>query len=220
MKHDCVIPGARGRARAARLGWACWVPLVALLVAMPAQAQYKVIGADGKVTYTDRPPAPSAAKVTSLSARGIESGPTDPALPLELRQTAAKYPVTLYTVTGSCDPCQSARQLLRQRGIPYAEKQVQSPEDSEALERLSGGRDAPTLAIGSQMMRGLAPEVWSSYLDAAGYPRESRLPSSYQYAAATPIVERREASAAKPVAPTRPDAATPAPPANPNGIKF
>ena len=215
MKHDCVSTN--------RLAWLCWAPLVALLAALPAQAQYKVIGADGKVTYTDRPPATGNAKVTSLGSRGTASGPVDVALPLELRQPAARYPVTLYTVTGACNPCEAARQLLRQRGVPYAEKQVQSAEDGEALERLSGARDAPTLAIGSQLMRGLAPEVWSSYLDAAGYPRESRLPASYQYAAATPIVERREASAARSGAPAAQpgsaEAAAPAP-AGASGIKF
>ena len=213
MNHACMHTN--------RLTWLCWAPLVALLAALPAQAQYKVVGPDGKVTYTDRAPPPSIAKVTSLGSRAIASGPTDPALPLELREPAAKYPVTLYTVTGACEPCQSARQLLRQRGIPYSEKQVQTPEDSEALERFSGGRDAPTLAIGSQMMRGLAPEVWGSYLDAAGYPRESRLPASYQYAAATPIVERRDAAAARPAATAaRPDAPTAPAPASPTGIKF
>lgn len=214
MNHDRMHPN--------RLTWLCWAPLVALLVALPAQAQYKVVGPDGKVTYTDRPPPSNTAKVTSLGSRAAASGPTDPALPLELREPAAKYPVTLYTVTGACEPCQSARQLLRQRGVPYSEKQVQTPEDSEALERLSGGRDAPTLAIGSQMMRGLAPEVWGSYLDAAGYPRESRLPASYQYAAATSIVERREAAAAvKPAAAaSRPDLPTAPAPASPSGIKF
>jgi glutaredoxin len=214
MSHACMHPN--------RSTWLCWAPLVALLAALPAHAQYKVVGPDGKVTYTDRAPPPSTAKVTSLGSRAAASGPTDPALPLELREPAAKYPVTLYTVTGACEPCQSARQLLRQRGVPYNEKQVQTPEDSEALERLSGGRDAPTLAIGSQMMRGLAPEVWGSYLDAAGYPRESRLPATYQYAAATSIVERREASAAaKPAAAaSRPDAPTPPAAASPTGIKF
>lgn len=213
MKHDCVSTN--------RLAWLCWAPLIALLAAVPAHAQYKVVGADGKVTYTDRPPA-SAAKVTALGRSGVASGPTDAALPLELRQPAAKYPVTLYTVGGACEPCEAARQLLRQRGIPYGEKQVLSSEDSEALERLSGGRDAPTLAIGTQMMRGYAPAVWSSYLDAAGYPRESRLPASYQYAAATPVVERREASAPRAPAAvaSQPDAPPAAPAANPSGIKF
>lgn len=202
------------------------VPLLvlpfALLAAGPALAQYKVIGADGRVTYTDR--QPTEGKVTSLGARGAVS-PGDAALPLELRQPAARYPVTLYVSTGACEPCESARQLLRQRGIPFSEKLVQSPEDGEALERLSGGRDAPTLSIGAQTLRGLAPSVWSSYLDAAGYPRESRLPASYQYPPATPIVERREASVAAPSA--RASAPAPAPttpvapaPANPAGIKF
>ena len=215
MKHDC--------ASTTRLARLCWISCVALLAALPAHAQYKVVGADGKVTYTDRPPATGNAKITSISSRGSAGVAIDVALPLELRQPAARYPVTLYTVTGACSPCEAARQLLRQRGIPYSEKQVQTPEDSEALERLSGARDAPTLAIGTQMMRGLAPEVWGSYLDAAGYPRESRLPSNYQYAAATPIVERREASAARPASaapqPAAADAASPVP-ANPTGIKF
>ena len=211
--HDCVSTN--------RLAWLCWAPLVALLAALPAQAQYKVVGADGKVTYTDRPPTSGQAKVTSLGSRGTASGPVDVALPLELRQPAARYPVTLYTVTGACSPCDAARQLLRQRGVPYAEKQVQSAEDGEALERLSGARDAPTLSIGTQLMRGLAPEVWSSYLDAAGYPRESRLPASYQYAAATPIVERREAArpGAAAAQPESAEAAVPAP-ASGSGIKF
>ena len=212
--NDCVPTG--------RLTW-CLASLIALLVALPAHAQYKVVGPDGKVTYTDRPPAASGGKVTSLSSRGIDIGPTDATLPLELRAPAAKYPVTLYTMAGSCEPCESARQLLRQRGIPFVEKQVQTPEDSEALERISGGRDAPTLAIGTQMMRGLAPEVWGSYLDAAGYPRESRLAPGYQYPAATPITERREASVAKAPAgrASQPDAGPTAPAAaSPSGIKF
>jgi hypothetical protein len=81
----------------------------------------------------------------------------------------------------------------------------------------------PTLVIGSQVMRGLSSEAWISYLDAAGYPRESRLPASYQYRPATPIVERREpavtrgAAAPAPVAPQAPAIAAPA---GPGGIRF
>ncbi|KQW37429.1 glutaredoxin family protein [Rhizobacter sp. Root404] len=204
-----------------RLAWLCWAPLVALIAVAPAQAQYKVVGPDGKITYTDRPPATAGGKVTAIGSRSTGGGAVDVALPLELRQPAARYPVTLYTMTGACSPCDAARQLLRQRGVPYAEKQVQSADDAAALERLVGSRDVPALAIGTQMMRGLAPEVWGSYLDAAGYPRESRLPASYQYAAATPIVERREvkAPAAEASAPAAEAPAAPAP-ANPSGIKF
>ena len=222
-----IGPRALSRAvpRTGQLRRAIPLALLMLAAASTCDAQYKVVGPDGKVTYTDRTPAPSDGKVTSLTARG-GTAVGDAALPLELRQAAARYPVTLYVTAGACEPCESARQLLRQRGIPVAEKQVQSAEDSEALERLSGGRDAPTLTIGSQTLRGLAPEVWNSYLDAAGYPRESRLPASYQYPPATPITERREASAARPM-PVRTapqadadSAAAPRAPVNPSGIKF
>jgi glutaredoxin len=206
---------------AVRLARLTVLPLAALLAAAPLFAQYKVVGPDGKVTYTDRPPSATTGKVTELSARGSAGGEST-VLPLELRQPASRYPVTLYSSGGTCDPCEAARQLLRQRGIPYVEKSVQSPEDADAFERLSGGRDAPTLSIGSQMLRGLAPEVWNSYLDAAGYPRDSRLPPGYQYPPATPLVARAAPAPRQAQAPVeeRP-AGTPVPPAgNGGGIKF
>ena len=207
---------------------ACAVPLrivagaVLLAAASMASAQYKVVGPDGKVTYTDRSPSPSAGQVTSLNARNAAVVQPDADLPFELRAVVTKYPVTLYTVTGNCEPCVAARQLLRQRGVPYAERQVVTGEDGDALEKLTGARDAPTLTIGAQTLRGLAPDVWASYLEAAGYPRDSRLPATYQYRAATPIVERREATAVRTpaVAATgalvRPEAAAPAA----SGIRF
>ena len=199
--------------------------LLPLVAAWPAHAQYKVVGPDGRVTYTDRTPAANQGRVTSLGIRGSGAQAIDVSLPLELRQPVARYPVTLYTVAGLCEPCESARQLLRQRGVPFNEKQVQSAEDSQALERLSGGRDAPSLSVGAQILRGLAPEVWGSYLDAAGYPRESRLPASYQPPPPTPITERREAAvpSAADARASQPGAAEPpinAAPENPPGIKF
>ena len=193
-----------------------------MFAAGASRAQYKVIGPDGKITYSDRAPNATEGKVSAVGGRAAAQA-ADADLPFELRQAATKYPVTLYTVTGACEPCASARQLLRQRGIPYSERQVVTNEDSEALEKLSGGREAPTLTIGAQTLRGLAAEVWSSYLDAAGYPRESRLPASYQYRPASPVVDRREPAAESGAAapatsdrPVAPAAATP----TPSGIRF
>ncbi len=192
----------------------------ALILAVTAsQAQYKVIGADGKVTYTDRAPTTPEGKVSGIGAKAPAQA-AQPDLPFDLRQIATKYPVTLYTVAGACEPCASARQLLKQRGIPYAERQVITDEDSEALEKLSGGREAPTLTIGSQTLRGLAAEVWISYLDAAGYPRESRLPTSYQYRPASPIVDRREPATAQTGASPQPAPPQAPPTGTAGGIRF
>jgi glutaredoxin len=193
--------------------------LFVALAALPSQAQYKVIGPDGRITYTDREPSASEGKVIPLGARGTTQA-AEPELPFELRQVANKYPVTLYVASNACDPCTSARQMLKQRGIPFNERLVVTGEDSEALERLSGAREAPTLTIGTQTLRGFAAEVWASYLDAAGYPRESHLPAGYQYRPAAPVVDRRESVAARPDTATAPyTPPSPAAPA-PGAIRF
>jgi glutaredoxin len=194
------------------------------LFALPGLAQFKVIGADGKVTYTDREPSASEGKVVPLGNKAITAQPAaaEPDLPFELRQASTKYPVTLYVTSTACEPCSSGRQLLKQRGIPFTEKLVVTSEDSEALERLSGAREAPTLSIGSQILRGYAAETWAAYLDAAGYPRESRLPSTYQYRAAAPVVDRREPTTARaePRAEARAQPTAPTPAPAPSGIRF
>jgi glutaredoxin len=201
--------------------------LALALFALPGHAQFKVIGADGKVTYTDREPSASEGKVVPIGSKAVVAQPAtaaaaEPELPFELRQATSKYPVTLYVTSTACEPCNSGRQMLKSRGIPFNEKIIITAEDSEALERLSGAREAPTLAVGSQIARGYATEIWASYLDAAGYPRESRLPSTYQYRAAAPVVDRRaqatpgaESRAETRSLPTAPPAAPP-----PTGIRF
>ena len=143
-------------------------------------------------------------------------------LPIELRQTVARFPVTLYTST-DCSPCESGRRLLQARGVPFVERQVTSGEDAEALNRLTGGRSVPTLTIGSQALRGYADGDWNSYLDAAGYPRESQLPRGYQAPPATPLVERQPeapAPVARPAPPADPTALPPTTAPSPTGIRF
>jgi len=161
--------------------------MLALCALAPlAQAQYKVIDANGKVTYTDQPPATPGARVQSVKVGPSAGAPPLSTLPAELRAAAGKYPVTLYSGPG-CRPCDSGRQLLLQRGIPFAERRVESAADAQALSQLSGERSLPLLTIGSQQLKGLVSADWHSYLDAAGYPRESKLTASYRAPAATPL---------------------------------
>lgn len=171
---------------------------------LPALALYKVVQPDGSVTYTDRPPAAGSGRIITL---GRNAAPAEPeaVFPLELRQPAQRYPVTVYTAP-DCAPCDSGRRLLQQRGIPYSERLVTSDADAAALERTVGARTVPALTIGAQALRGLSELEWTAYLDAAGYPRESRLPSGWQPPAPVPLVES---------VPVRPQAAEPTSPARP-----
>jgi len=168
--------------------------LLALLgtaLSMPSQAQYKVIGADGRITYTDQPPLEPGDRMSQLKTPEVLA-PSDASLPADLRQAGRRYPVTLYTST-NCDPCDSSRQYLRQRGIPYTERVVTTADDGDSLQRLTGARDLPSATIGAQVVRGFSSETWGSYLDAAGYPKTSKLPPGYQFPPAVPLSQRTEA---------------------------
>ncbi len=202
-----------------------------LMLALPALAawgQYKIVQPDGSITYTDRPPTGGDARVIPMGrdAAATSKDAATPAavLPLELRQIVARYPVVLYTTT-ECPPCDAGRRLLQQRGVPYTERSVSSDEDVAALERAVGGRSLPALTIGAQQLRGLAEPDWIAYLDAAGFPRESRLPANWPAPVVSPLTARMPAPAAAPPRPApapRParPAAEPAEPEAPTGLRF
>jgi glutaredoxin len=188
----------------------------ALLLASPAWALYKVVGPDGKVTFTDRPPTDAQGKVVPVDGTGAEvSG--NAALPYELRTIASRYPVTLYTVA-NCGPCDEGRALLRQRGVPYQERVAGStPADLQAWQQRLGTKDAPGLTIGGQVVRGFSASTWNDYLDAAGYPKQSKLPPTYTPPAPQPLVQ---AAAPAPQPEQAAPAPAPAPPPAPGGFKF
>lgn len=200
-------------------------PLLAglLLTAGLAQAQYKLVAPDGSVTYTDRPPATSNAKITPIGRNAIAAAAAvnpELALPLELRTAMQRHPVTLYS-GDACVPCDNGRRLLQQRGVPFTERRISTEEDVAALERLLGGRSVPSLTIGNQPLRGFNDSDWMSYLDAAGYPKQSRLPRTWQAQPPRPMVERAAAApAAAPAPPPADTSADPAPEAPASGIRF
>lgn len=201
--------------------------LATLACAAGAQAVYRIVGADGKVSYSDKPPADPATKaaqtpVTPLT--GTASGLSG--LPFELRQVASRYPVTLYT-SADCGPCGAGRAFLASRGVPFTEKSVSTREDLTALQRLSGGVNLPLVTIGGQQITGYSETEWSEFLNAAGYPRSSQLPASYRQPAATPLVATATPKTASPTsgsdsspAPAAPSAAPAPSGSNPAGIQF
>lgn len=158
------------------------------LLPTPTWALYKVVGPDGRVTYTDRAPGSSAGRVQQVRADG--STPTTQILPRALRETAQRFPVTLYTSHDCGDACEQARRLLRERGIPFQERIASTEEEREAWPRLVGGTEVPVLVVGQQRLRSYAPADWSATLDLAGYPLRSVLPPNYQAPEAQPLLPR------------------------------
>jgi glutaredoxin len=190
-----------------------------------AQQIYRIVGSNGRVTFTDVPP-PGATSNKNVSVVGnflIPGTVNTGGLPFELQQIVLKFPVVLYTAN-NCAVCTQGRNHLVGRGIPFAEKTVTTPEEIEAFLKFSGDSPMPYLTIGKESIKGYIEADWSTYLTAAAYPQSSQLPSNYKYASAAPLIERKAPEPAVAEAPAAlPPLLNDAPavtPDNPTGIKF
>ena len=142
----------------------------ALLTALSAQAAqlYQWKDAQGRVFYSDQQPPPSVKNATQKNFKGsfIEGGES-----YAMRRAREKSPVLLY-ITACGVTCDQAKQLLDQRGIPYANKNPwASDEDRDALKKLTGRTHVPVLIIGSTKVEGYDATQWNASLDQAGYPK-------------------------------------------------
>ena len=140
----------------------------ALLIACAGAAsaqEYRWIDESGRVQYSDTPPPAWAKNVQQLR---LSPGTSDPARALE--DAARRNPVKLYTSPNCEAPCRDARQLLDQRGVPFAEIAVFDEPSLAALKRVAGAASIPTLLVGDKALVGLARSAWNAALDAAEYP--------------------------------------------------
>ncbi len=200
-----------------------------------AQQWYRIVGADGRIAYSDQPPA-AASNTKVTPARGgkfaDDTAVSSVGLPVELRTAVSAYPATLYT-SKNCEPCSNARALLNNRGIPFTEKTVDSNADIEAFKKISTEAAVPTLSLGSKVIKGYSDQEWTQYLDAANYPKKSVLPKNYRNTSPSPLVAARQTTnsaptaessdtidAADPIVPSSPAPTSKPASTNPSGIKF
>lgn len=184
-----------------RLGLACAL-LAGVAGAAWAQGQqvYRYTDAQGRVVYSDRPPAGAAKDVQPkrLGANFIEND----TMPLAARNASENFPVTLFTFACG-EICQMAEGMLNRRGVPFTQVNVEDPKGAERLKALTGEMTAPVLLVGDKLVaKGYNEARWTSLLDEAGYPKS--------------IPPRQQPLTAKPPPSTMPPGvvqALPAPPA-------
>ena len=184
-----------------------------LLCAGGASAQmYKWTDAKGVVHFSDQPPPGNARKVELKSfddAARVE-------LPYALAEAARNSPVVLYT-TAPCESCDQGRALLLQRGIPFAEKTVQSNEDQQKLKDAGSDGQLPLLMVGGSKRIGFEAGAWNEALTDAAYPLQRMLPAAYRNPAAASAapsrpLARNAVREQQPVPATRPKPPSDAPP--------
>jgi hypothetical protein len=115
--------------------------------------------------------------------------------------------------------------MLNARGIPFAEKTVNTNEDIARLREIGGDAQLPFLIVGRTTQSGFSADGWGGIMSAVGYPEASKLPKSYRNppaSAAAPAVKpvvtgtKGEQSAARPPSADLPPAIGNAPP----GFRF
>lgn len=143
---------------------------------LPASAAsfYRWVDAQGQVHYTDTPP-PKEAK--SSEQRRVDGNVIEgDKVPYAVKEAAKKHPVILYA--SECgDLCAKARDFLDKRGVPFTERNpAVSQADHEALKKLAGSTEVPTLVVGTMKpIKGFEAGAWTSALDVAGYPKTAPL---------------------------------------------
>lgn len=170
------------------------IALAAFALSAPAFAQFKWVSADGSVTYGDRPPPgarplgqPAGGAASPAPSSAASRAGNTAALPYELRTAAQRHPVVLY-VAADCQPCEQAREHLSRRGVPHEAREVRTQRDADAFRTLGfSALSFPALSIGSERLTGYEPSGWDRSLDAAGYPKESRLPRAWRFAQPEPL---------------------------------
>ncbi len=158
---------------------------------------YRWVDKDGRVHYTDTPPAPEATR--NVEKISTQSGTvSDAPLAFGLQQAMKVNPVKLYTFSGCSAACSDAKSLLEKRGVPYTEVSVDSLDKREELKRVSGATNVPVLLVGKTVKQGFEASMYHAALDEGGYPKSSQLLPGQ-------TARQQEKVAAKPAAPAAPE---------------
>jgi len=137
-----------------------------------AQATYRWVGTDGKVYYSDQPPAP--AEMKEVQKKKLGANVVETSSPSYQAQVATKKsPLTLYTSANCVDNCKIARAFLKRRGAAYVEKEIKTQTDADDFRKATGIEElsVPVLQAGNKSEKGYEENAWGGLLDAAGYPR-------------------------------------------------
>lgn len=153
---------------------ACIFFLVAAFNAV-AETLFKVVGPDGKITYTDRPPADGKSTTTLRFADAPSTPLPDSVLKyqtalqksMQSRLSQAKKvdaigATTLFSAVW-CGYCTRAKAYLQARGIRYREIDIDTPDGGQAYFEASGRSGVPLLLADGKRQTGFSESSYDSF---------------------------------------------------------
>lgn len=145
-----------------------WI-LTARLCALPAGAGvYKWKDKDGRIHYTDKPPADVKADSVRAHVSSIKGPPVlSDFAPKPAAAPAGDAKVRMFT-TQSCGYCRWAKAYLDRRGTAYEELDVEASAAAYDEYRALGGRGVPVILVGNKRMSGFSADRLEGLLRDAG----------------------------------------------------
>ncbi|MGH8727787.1 MAG: DUF4124 domain-containing protein [Burkholderiales bacterium] len=133
-----------------------------------AETLYKSVGADGKVTYSDRPTDDSSAKALNFSnlppsalpeslvhyQRDLQKG-------VDARLSATSNGEAQFFMAQWCGYCRQAKAYLNAKKIVYREYDVETPAGKNAFAQFGGG-GIPVLLWKGRRVNGFSPAAYDS----------------------------------------------------------
>jgi glutaredoxin len=149
----------------------------ALALPVAAETLYKVIGADGKVSYTDRPPV-DAKSSTTLTYAEVEPTPLPPSVlkyradlqkgadlrMAQARTPSANTPSLILFSASWCGQCRRAKTYLNAKGLRYQEYDVDTPDGASKYFASGGGKGVPLLLADGRSLLGFSENYYNRYL--------------------------------------------------------
>lgn len=140
------------------------------ITAHGAQTLYKSIGPDGRVVYSDRPPAEGRLEKT-ITFENLPSSPLPASAASYVEQLSRKGPsaaatvpisgVVLYSATW-CGFCKKAKSYLAEKGITYQDFDIDTKDGLAAFAHAGGAKGVPLLIAGGQRVQGFSAAAYDA----------------------------------------------------------
>ena len=152
-----------------------FVALLALATSAQNATVYRTLDADGKVVYSDNPPANAKVQKTMEITNAPASPLSDAVLRYQaelekslnkrLAEVAAGPPgVALLFVTPWCGYCKQAKAYLGAKGIAFQEHDIETPAGMRVYVANGGGRSGvPVLITKGGRLTGFSPKSYDAH---------------------------------------------------------
>ena len=142
--------------------WPIFLVLCFAFTVQPARAEiYKVIGADGKVSYTDKEPPRDSGKTEKLKIQTYAGTPAVSAYNGSVKR------VTILSAQW-CGVCTRAKAYMNSRKIAFEEWDIDKSEYALTKMNQLGAKGVPVILVGKQKMVGFSAETLEGMIKNAG----------------------------------------------------